>query len=81
MDIFSSSRQTAESRRSLFLPQVLFLTLMLGLWITTPTAAQQTGQDESLPLLKEWKGDFDGMAKRHEIRALGSADCTEIANR
>ena len=54
----------------MFLSQVLILALIFCLWTTAPTVAQQTGQAESLPLLKEWKGDFDGMAKRHEIRAL-----------
>jgi len=70
MDFFSHRRQTAESGRPLFLLQVLILALILCLRITAPTVAQQTGQDESFPLLKEWKGDFDEMAKRHEIRAL-----------
>jgi membrane-bound lytic murein transglycosylase MltF len=70
MDFFSNNRRTPESGRPMFLSQVLIPALIFCLWITAPTVAQQTGQDGSLPLLKEWTGDFDGMAKRHEIRAL-----------
>ena len=70
MDSFSRRKLTAEIARTLVVTRGVIVTLFLCLWLTAPTAAQQTGQDESLPLLKEWKGDFDGMAKRHEIRAL-----------
>ena len=70
MDFFSRREQKAESDRPLYLSWAFILTLILCLWLTAPTAAQQARPDESLPLLKEWKGDFDGMAKRHEVRAL-----------
>jgi membrane-bound lytic murein transglycosylase MltF len=49
---------------------VLILTLLLCPWLTAPTAAQQSDQDDTLPLIEKWRGDFDGMAKRREIRAL-----------
>jgi len=45
--------------------------LAFCLWFPVfSTAAQQTGQKESLPLIEKWRGDFDGMVERREIRAL-----------
>ena len=47
------------------------LALVVDFWFSaTLTAAQQTQAADSLPLTEKWRGDFDGMAKRREIRAL-----------
>jgi len=70
MDSFSRRRLTAEIARTLGVTSGVIVTLLLCLWLTASTAAQQTGQEETLPLIEKWKGDFDGMAKRREIRAL-----------
>jgi len=51
--------------------RLIVMILAFCLWLPTlSTAAQQTGQEESLPLIEKWRGDFDGMAERREIRAL-----------
>ncbi len=43
----------------------------VSLWLTAAAAAApQTQQAEFISLIKKWLGDFDGMAKRREIRAL-----------
>jgi hypothetical protein len=67
---FQAPRPNAESGRALLAPWQVALALILCLWLTMAAAAQQTRQEESLPLIEKWQGDFDGMAKRREIRAL-----------
>ena len=51
------------------------LTAMIAAWFTLlsiPAAAEtDSAPEESLLEIKPWMGDFDGMAERREIRALG----------
>jgi len=65
--------KSAEADRPLFWIgcRRTIMALMVGFWFSAPlTAAQQTQPEESLPLIEKWQGDFDGMTKRREIRAL-----------
>ena len=50
--------------------RLICMTLTICLWFTSAESGQQTGQEESLLLIEKWQGDFDGMTKRREIRAL-----------
>jgi len=70
MDFISRRGLMTEIARTLAVACSVIVTSLLCLWLTTSTAAQQTEPDDSLPLIEKWQGDFDGMAKRREIRAL-----------
>ena len=51
--------------------RLVLMLLIVCLWPTAYlVAAQQTEQGEFLPSNQKWRGDFDGMVDRREIRAL-----------
>ena len=51
--------------------RLVLMLLIVCLWPTAClVAAQQTEQGEFLPSNQKWRGDFDGMVDRREIRAL-----------
>jgi membrane-bound lytic murein transglycosylase MltF len=70
---FMNTKQTPEPGRPLFniVIRLIIISLAICLWLTASlAAAQQAQQEEFLPLIEKWLGDFDGMAERREIRAL-----------
>jgi membrane-bound lytic murein transglycosylase MltF len=73
MPFLNDSNKGAEAGRPLLLICCLLsiLALVMDLCFSvTLTAAEQPEQTDFMPLIEKWQGDFDGMAKRREIRAL-----------
>ena len=74
MPLSTDSNKSAKTSRPLMwrcgLLSILALVIM-DFWLPVAlTAARQPEQVNFLPLVEKWQGDFDGMAKRREIRAL-----------
>ena len=73
MLLFNDRKKNAAAGRPLLGIYYLLIsmTLVVGFWFSAiPAAAQQARQEEFLPLIEKWLGDFDGMAERREIRVL-----------
>jgi len=51
--------------------RLIVMILVFCLWLPALSAAMQQAEEaEYLPIIEKWRGDFDGMAERREIRAL-----------
>jgi len=71
MLLFNDRKKIAAAGRPMFgiYYLLIIMTLVVGYWFSAiPAAAQQAQQEEFLPLIEKWLGDFDGMAERRENR-------------
>ena len=71
MLLFNDRKKNAAAGRPMFgiYYLLIIMTLVVGYWFSAiPAAAQQAQQEEFLPLIEKWLGDFDGMAERRENR-------------